>query len=563
VIERARYRVELAGNGRSALLSSPDGEHRLTLSLLAALDTTEGADETLSVAPPRVSGDTIEVERRSTLWERAGLTIACGDDDITVRTWVSGRASLTEVHLLGGRALMPDAPTGFFPTGSSFRTLFSPNPGDPGKLVRSAAENAVIGVSGDGALGRGHWFFTPAPLWLGLTVDEREWLGLGVVAPVDELGFVQLDYRPRDRAFHLVLDYEGHTQVDGEFAAPALVLRPGLGDPYGGLRSHRADLEHRGFVPQRRHKRAGWWSEPIFCGWGAQCHLAGAQRRPAAALATQENYDSFLGRLEQRDVVPGIVIIDDKWQAAYGTNEPDPEKWPSMRAWIAERHARGQHVLLWWKAWDVEGLPEELCVRTPDGAPIGLDPGNPRARETLREVVTSMLSPNGLDADGLKIDFTARTPSGRALTHAGPAWGIALLHELLGVVYLAAKEAKPDALVITHTPHPSFVDVTDMVRLNDMLRVEDPGPRPAVVPQMRFRAEVARAACPELLIDTDDWWVPDRRTWREFLEVKPELGVPSLYYATHLDSTDEALEDDDYDALRRVWERWREGAYVR
>ena len=79
---------------------------------------------------------------------------------------------------------------------------------------------------------------------------------------------------------------------------------------------------------------------------------------------------------------------------------------------------------------------------------------------------------------------------------------------------------------------------------------------------MRFRAEVARAACPELLIDTDDWWVPDKQTWREFLEVKPELGVPSLYYATHLDSTGEALDDGDYEALRRVWARWRAGAYV-
>ena len=67
-----------------------------------------------------------------------------------------------------------------------------------------------------------------------------------------------------------------------------------------------------------------------------------------------------------------------------------------------------------------------------------------------------MLAPDGLDADGLKVDFTARTPSGRALSHhEGGAWGIALLHELLSIVYAAAKEAKPDALVITHTPHPA------------------------------------------------------------------------------------------------------------
>ena len=80
-----------------------------------------------------------------------------------------------------------------------------------------------------------------------------------------------------------------------------------------------------------------------------------------------------------------------------------------------------------------------------------------------------MLGPDGLDADGLKVDFTARTPTGRALTATGGSWGIALLHELLSIVYAAAKEAKPDALVITHTPHPSFVDVTDMIRLNDII----------------------------------------------------------------------------------------------
>jgi hypothetical protein len=74
---------------------------------------------------------------------------------------------------------------------------------------------------------------------------------------------------------------------------------------------------------------------------------------------------------------------------------------------------------------------------------------------------------------------------------------------------------------------------------------------------MRFRADVVRAALPELPIDTDDWRIPDKRSWREFLEVKPEIGVPSLYYATNLDATGEALDADDYAALRRVWADWR------
>jgi hypothetical protein len=217
------------------------------------------------------------------------------------------------------------------------------------------------------------------------------------------------------------------------------------------------------------------------------------------------------------------------------------------------RHARGQRVLLWYKAWDPEGLPAGWCVRSVDGTPIALDPNHPSARRAVADAVHGMLASDGLDADGLKIDFTARTPSGHALTTAGSGWGIALLKKLLAVVYAAAKEVKADALVVTSSPHPGFVDVSDMIRLNDMLRLDDPGPLAPVVPQMRHRAAVVRAACPELLIDTDDWCVPDRATWREYLEIKRELGVPALYYATHLDLSGEELEPDDYAALRRAW----------
>ena len=96
-----------------------------------------------------------------------------------------------------------------------------------------------------------------------------------------------------------------------------------------------------------------------------------------------------------------------------------------------------------------------------------------------------------------------------------------------------------------------------MIRLNDMLRLKDLGPAPNVVRQMRHRAAIVRAACPELPIDTDDGCAPDRGSWRAFLEVKPELDVPALYYVSHLNRTRERLGPDDYDALRRTWARWR------
>ena len=203
------------------------------------------------------------------------------------------------------------------------------------------------------------------------------WLGLALHAPVEELTFLGLAYVATDRGFDLALDYEGHTSVDGEFELPAVVLTPGVATPYEGIGRYRERLVADGLAPQRTDARPDWWTEPIFCGWGAQCHLAASTKRPAFDLATQESYDGFLTQLEKRDVVPGTVVLDDKWQATYGANEPDTEKWPDLEGWIAARHADGQKVLLWWKAWDPEGLPRELCVCTPDGRPVAVDPSNP------------------------------------------------------------------------------------------------------------------------------------------------------------------------------------------
>lgn len=541
--------IEVAPDGLKATVGG------LTLRPYAAFNTVGGLDETLEVLPPRVVGDRIELERRSTLWERALTTITRTDTQVELRFSVQGRGVLDAVELLALRSLLPDKPTGLLPSGypvGGLTKLFCPNPAHA-TGIRPIGEPATIGVTGDGEPGRHHWFFTPAPLYYAFgDVAETEWIDLGLAAPVEELTFVEAAYAPRDGGFHLRLEYEGHTRVDGEFEAPALVFTVGVPDPVTGLRRHRADLAARGAAPAAEERETpAWWTEPIFCGWGAQFHLFETTGVSAMAQATQANYDAFLARLDEHGVSPGTVVLDDKWQVGYGTNEPDEAKWPDLKGWIAAQHERGRRVLLWWKAWDPEGLPPELCVRRPDGVPVAVDPGNPATRAALAEQMTRLISPDGLDADGLKIDFTARAPSGRALEHAGGGWGIALLHELLATVYDAVKAAKPDALLITQTPHPAFVDVADMIRLNDMI-----GGHESVVPQMRFRADVTRAACPDLLVDTDDWRIPSLAAWREYLEVKPELGVPSLYYATHIDTTGEPLEESDYHLLREVWNRW-------
>lgn len=542
LFENDVYALTLTQQGRRVDLAS-----LLSLSLLSALDTTESADETLAVLEPQVDGGTIVVERRSTLWERAWLEFRCLETAVEVHTCVRGRGALTQARLLGGRSAMPDAALGRVLSGTRLPTLFSPNPEDGALPLRPAAEGAVTGVVGGGEPGRARWLFTPAPLYFALG-DATRWLDVGVAAPVEDLRFVEVAWEASANGFSLAVDYEGQTRVDGEFRAPPLIVTLGVVDPYTGLRRHRYDLAQRGLAaPPSERPQPAWWHKPIFCGWGAQCHLEKRLGGLARDYATQEHYDAFLERLDANGVVPGTVVLDDKWQSTYGRNEPDTSKWPDLRRWIANRHDCGQHILLWWKAWDAEGLPAELCVRNGDGVPVAIDPTNAAARELLAAIVRGLLAPDGLDADGLKVDFTARTPSGRSLEHAGGAWGIALLHELLAVVYRAAKEAKPDALVLTHTPHPSFAELTDMIRLNDVVGGQ------GLVAQMQFRADVVRAVCPELPIDTDDWRVPDKESWRAFLDVKPAIGVPSLYYASHLDATGEELEADDYAAVRRVW----------
>ncbi|MCU1490170.1 MAG: hypothetical protein JWM85_1575 [Acidimicrobiaceae bacterium] len=570
VTDRYRLVVDAAG---WAELTSPDGETFVRLSLLCAFDTTEGPDETIALETPvHRGGDepSITVRRRSTRWDEASVTLHCRAEGVEVTSQVRSRARLADVRLrtvrlLGGHSLMTDR-LGPISSGSEAWTLFSPNPEDPRGVLRSARAPAVIGAVGDSLPGRGHWFFTPAPLYFALAreaavtdsaqVPAGRWLGLGVLAAPSELAVPEVSFMAQEEGFHLLFDYQGHTLCSGSFVAPSLLLTPGEADPYSGLRAHREALAARGQAPAVVERvRPSWWSGAMFCGWGAQSYKAKVQGLRPQDTCTQAGYDAFLDDLSAEGIVPSTVVVDDGWQREYGRSAPHLGRWPDLAGWIRQHHDAGQRVLLWWKAWDPEGVPNEWCVRNPDGVPIAIDPGHPGGRRLMEQNVTEMLAASGLDADGLKIDFTARTPSGESLTSASGAWGIALLESLLATIYRAAKAAKADALVITHVPHPGFVPYTDMVRLNDMLRLDEHHPESDLVAQMRYRAGVVASACPELLVDTDDWCAPDLASWREYLAVKEELGVPALYYTTHLDRTGEALEEQDYAALRALFAR--------
>ncbi|HET7473592.1 MAG TPA: hypothetical protein VFJ71_10745 [Candidatus Limnocylindrales bacterium] len=573
-LEGSWFRLHGAEGGPVARLDDADGSRWAELRMLASVDPLGGIDETLAVDGPEIAEDAAAVRLvwrlASSTWDAKRIVLEATPGGLGIHVEVEGRAAIGAVSLLAGRVVTPRA-TGTVMSGAWFESVVSGGPADPGRIVGHATESADIGVVSGSEPGRGGWFFTPGPFvyavsrspaGAGVTIPPGPWLGFGLGVAPGDAGFTGFGYRALDRGFGFAFDYEGKTAVDGTWRSPTVLIRAAA-DPYDAIAGWRDALVAGGWAraPRPRHQPA-WWLEPIFCGWGAQGALArsvGLTWAASPGYATQASYDRFLAELDDRGIRPGTVVIDDKWQAAYGVCEPDTTKWPDLRGWIAGRHAAGQRVLLWYKAWDAEGLPGDWCVRSTSGVPLGIDPTNPDGEAAVRRAIRRMVASDGLDADGLKLDLTARTPSGVATTHRGGAWGVDLLRRLLEIVADEARAVRPDALIIGQTPNPLLAPSVDMIRLNDMLRLDDPRPLVDVVPQMRHRAAIARAATPELPIDTDDWCVPDLAGWRAYTAIKAELGVPALYYTTTIDLTGEPLADEDFALTRRVWADYRAG----
>ncbi len=569
-IDTKAYRLAVDGAQPLARLADAAGEASMRLSLLAALDADRGLDGTVAHGPPRVDrtaeGCEIAFAVTSTAWDTKEIRLHCSEDELAFQASVTGTGRLTGVRLLGGWYTgNPPWGGGEFHSQWSARSLFDPSPDDPKRILQPAAEPATIGVVASSQPGRGHWFFTPAPfLFAGtaaIATDPDDpaaspWTTLELRCGIQAATFSELRYAPSLGGFSLELAYEGATAVDGSFTTPPLVIRTGVTSPYEAVRQHGERLRAEGAAPRVARSSQEWWTRPIFCGWGEQNRHAKLDGGHPTAASRRDLYDRWLGTLAEQGVVPGTVVIDDRWQTTYGRNEPDEDRWPALRGWIADRHAAGQRVLLWLKAWDPEGLPAEACVTDALGRAVAADPTSPTYEAILRESLGHLLGPDGLDADGLKVDFTAQTPSGPGLRRRGDAWGVALLHRLLALVHRFAKEAKPEALIVTHTPSPLFADVTDMIRLNDLMRLDDLDPFAPAVAQMTHRARVAAAIDPGLLIDTDDWCMPSKAEWRAYLSAKPSLGVPALYYATGIDHSGEGFDDADYAAIRDSWAAW-------
>ncbi|GAA4178074.1 hypothetical protein [Gryllotalpicola koreensis] len=609
VITGDRYRLTMPAGSADAYLADAEGTVWTRLMLTTSVDRADAVDERYGRADIAIrdAGHFFEliVTQASSAWRAERTVLECRPGDVRVRVEVEGSGRVSDVTLLGGRAILPSGAAGVFRSSIGFRTVFVPTPTRPVAFLRPSSAPAQLGVVGDADPGRLNAIFSPPPLCFGfgradelateavlaeasVTAGEPEqWLAAHLAAPVEECGFTTLGYEPLDGGYLFRLRYEGHTTARDRWVSPEIVLHP-VDAPLDTVTGLRDDLVARGWARSATRDGAdaapAWWQEPLFCGWGAQCAAAIADwpdpaeaaaargwdpwlnpvrppKLPTSALSSRARYDDWLELLERNGLEPGTVVIDDRWQKSYGLNDVDESQWPDLKGWIAQQHARGRRVLLWFKAWAPDGLPAELCIRTAAGEPVCADPGNPEYRALLAEQVRWMLGPDGLGADGFKVDFTQRGPSGVSL-QGSPAtgeghWGIAALHTLLGTLRAAAKEAKPDAMIIAHAMHPAFGDVEDVLRLNDMQERDESGRLVPIALQATVRAAIARAALPRHPIDTDQWPMPNHAEWAAYVDVQPELGIPALYYVDSIDNSGESITAGDLEQVARSWREYR------
>ncbi|MBI3978634.1 MAG: hypothetical protein HY331_10670 [Chloroflexi bacterium] len=520
-------------------------------------DCADGADTTLSVdrAPTAADGGLV--------WESVGArfrrrhVLRATADSFMAWVELAGEGVLTDLWLWGE----PERP--LWPV---FGLRYNPEPNSDRRPFGSAAEPATVDVTSDRRRAGGDWFFCPAPFCFAFQAEGGSWLAIGLAEPIARSNFVAFEYTGKPAPAFRVR-YDGHQPVRGRWRSPTLI-GVAASSPHEAVDAYAEALRRLGHVPVVRRGSPDWWREPAFCGWGEQVNRhrsprwhGGLPPKGAADYCTEAQYEDYLEILAGGGVFPGTVVVDDRWQRAYGDPAPEPSRWPNLRAFVGRRHAAGQRVLLWLKLWDPAGVPPGACILDPAGRAVAVDPTSPAYVELLTRRIQALL---GAGVDGFKLDFHHLTPLGAELRPAEPIWGAALLHRLCRVVYEAAKAGRPDALIISQAANPAFADTLDAIRLNDVASSDQPC---SYVASMVDRARVAVAACPDALVDCDNWPSPNRATCLEYLESQPDIGVPSLYYASgvcwqdiHGGLVDEPFRWEDYSRIAATWARYRAAA---
>ena len=389
------------------------------------------------------------------------------------------------------------------------------------------------------------------PFWNDFNDD---WVGVGLAAEKGKHNFERLVYKaPKARGMKngcwFEMPMRGYTEIDGKWQSPYIWIGFESDDIAVIGEYARWQYDNFGFKKHiTKHEAPLWWRGPLFCGWGAQCALENRTGLDSHDHAAEVYYNEYIEKLEKANLDPTLIMIDDKWQKEYGSMEVDTEKWPDFKAFVDRQHQKGRRVVLWFKVWDPEGIPEDECIML-EGKKFSVDPTNPKYLKRLENTIYKLLSNDEgcYGCDGFKIDFMDMAPRKKgAIAYEKGVYGLEMLKRLFHNIYLFAKKAKSDALINMSSAHPYFAEDCDQFRVHDFdSTLRNP------VNVIKFRAEFVKAVMPDVLIDTAG---PQGRTREETLNILTRLskiGVPDLY------DFPEDFTAEDYAALKKAWNDYR------
>ena len=458
---------------------------------------------------------------------------------------VEGRGELTDVHLLGCRSLVRGSPLGLMPSGSRFRSLFSPNPGDPRRSAvrrragrdrrrrRRRARPGTLALHAGAAL---------------LALDRgrasragRRLARLGLAAPVDELSVRAARLRAAPTAAST------SARLRGAHARRRRVRRAGA-RPHAGRRrllrraARGTATTSPPAAPRRRRHRArrrpGGRSRSSAAGAPSAASRRGhgdrrrrSRRRPTTTRSSTSS--------RRTASCPGRSCSTTSGRPPTAPTSPTGRSGPTSAAGSPSGTRAASASCSGGRRGIRRASSPELCIRNPDGDADRRRPEQPGgARAAARDVAAHALAgrPRRRRPQDRLHRADAERPRARdarrRLGHRAPAR--AARRRLR-----RGEGGEADALVITHTPHPAFVDVTDMIRLNDMVG----GRRAPSCRRCATAREVALRGVPGAARSTPTTGASRASpSGASTSRRSPSSACPSLYYVRTVDATGEAFE---------------------
>lgn len=423
--------------------------------------------------------------------------------------------------------------------GPHWRTFVPPD--DDREWPREAAHDVPV-ATGTSAMaeeirGLAHTgVFTPPPRACALQYDDG-WLSVVIpgTLPVATVTFA-VDSQQQFR-----LTFHHYTQAHAGDMGPEVVIMGGLAEPYQAL-DELAIAASEMHTVQPLRIPADWWPTPQV-------------RLPANRLLGEQ---ALL--LRARLGTPFNIVLGGWYQAAgdYTAHHATFGDDAGLRAVIDALHAGGHHIILRVSPFALarqatvtqqyaDGVlrDREGNMATHANTLLLRDVTFPAMREQLCVVVQRLVSPAGLDADGLQVDDLDACPDPRTTHPYNPAWGIGdeLGWKVITLITDAAREVKSDAFISGTAVMPYAQAQQCAIRLGD-------GAGHALTPWWR-RARIVSRALPGMLIETSA-----RPLYREEAAVHwvtaPVYGIPTLAHFEQFDGAS-PLRDEEYGLLAACW----------